>query len=159
MSSGAMVIHGIVEDARDQELAELRAENAELRADLQAAKDDGRRAKRDVDRAISALRTQLTPLYRALQAVFGEIDAAGVSDTPVHGVDARTAKIWDGWKEKLPGATARAIDALLLQREMSQQQLAIAVGISRQHASNIISKLNTTGLINKNGGRISLKSL
>lgn len=158
MSNGAMVIHGIVEDVRDQELAELRAENAELRADLQAAKDDGRRAKRDIERAVAALRTQLKPLHLALKAVFGEIDAIGGEDAP-KAVDSRTSKIWESWKDRLGPTCGKAIDALLLQNDMTQQQLAIAVGISRQHASNIISKLNTTGLINKNGGRISLKSL
>lgn len=143
------------------ELRELREENARLSIALKHANAEAAQARTDTNRALSALRKQLSPLYRAIQAVFGELDAAGVEDGtgPTQPVDARTAKIWESWKTRLGPTCGKAIDALLLQNDMNQQQLAIAVGISRQHASNIISKLNTTGLINKNGGRISLKQL
>jgi hypothetical protein len=67
--------------------------------------------------------------------------------------------VWENWKSRMPGAPAKVIDALLLHRDMSQQQLCIATGVPRGSMTNVISRLNRAGLISKNGGRISLKEL
>lgn len=67
-------------DERGREIAELRAENQRLARALEDANMRANRAREDADRALSALRRQLSPLYRALQAVFGELDAAGIAD-------------------------------------------------------------------------------
>lgn len=158
-----MVIHGTA-DTRDDQIAALRAEVRDLRGQLANAQADVEDAKREAAHALSALRKQLSPLYRALQAVFGELDAAGVredvsSSGGPAGIDSRVASVWAAWKEKLPGAPARIIDALLVHGDLNTTQLAIAAKMDKRTVNNAIYKMNTAGLINKNAGRFSLKPL
>jgi transcription initiation factor IIE alpha subunit len=89
------------------------------------------------------------------------MDAAGIEDAPAAapGGNARVTAVWESWKSRLGGGCAKVIDALLLHGEMNTQQLAIACGCNRNTIPNLILKLNRAGLINKNGGRFSLKPL
>ncbi len=149
-------------DHRDIELAELREENKKLARALQDANVRGDRAEEDTTRALSALRRQLKPLYSALQAVFGELDAAGVGDAPQpEGASAapRNQAVWEAWKKRLGGKPSQLIDALLLHGEMSSAQIAIAIQCHPNSVPQIVYKLNKAGLLNKNGGRFSLKQL
>lgn len=157
--SNAMVLHGEIEDERDRVIADLRDEIADLRTDLSNARATANRAKRDVEHAVSALRTQLTPLYRALQAVFGDMDAIGGSEAPASVGESKATAVWDSWKSKFPGKRAAVIDALLLHGEMSTQQLAIAIGSHRNNVPGFIKELNKAGLIRKNGRLYALKAL
>lgn len=150
-------------------LVELEREIRQLRRERDDALRAAERAREDADRALKALRRQLNPLYKALQAVFGELDAAGVSDEPTGApagataaasTDPRIAAVWTSWKSKLGGTVAKGIDALLLHGELDTGQLAIAAGLDRRTITNtVVFKLNQAGLINKNGGRFSLKAL
>jgi len=135
----------------------LHDEIRELRNQLVDARRDAAADKRQYTQSVSELRRQLTPLYRALGAVFGELDVLG--EDAAEPVNSRTEKVWQSWKDKMPGYPARIISALLLHSEMNTQQLAIAVGCNKQRISEGIVKLNKAGLINKNGGRFSLKTL
>lgn len=154
-------------EPRDLELDNLRAEKRRLERAVSDAEMRAARAREDADRALSNLRWQLGPLYRALQAVFGELDAAGVSDGPAaqtptstSAVETRVSVVWQSWKTKLGGTVAKGIDALLLHGDLDTQQLAIAAGVDKRTVTNtIVYKLNGAGLINKNGGRFSLKQL
>lgn len=143
------------------EIEELRAENRELRDELRVARNETAQAKRDGARAMGELRRQLGPLYKALQMVFGELDAAGVDEAPAASgsMNARTSAVWDNWKAKLPGRPAQIIDALMLHGEMNSTQLAIAIGIHRNNVPQLIFRLNKAGLIDKNGTKYSLKKL
>ena len=161
------LLEGIVEpnqDDRDGHIADLEADVRGLRDELRYAHAEAAKARRDAARAVGQLRQQLTPLYRALQAVFGELDAAGVEDAmPTSSAPtaptSRTAAIWESWKARMPGGPAKIIDALALQSDMNTQQLAIATGVHRNSIPAMIYKLNKAGLLNKNGGRFSLKAL
>ncbi len=120
-------------------------------------------AERHNVRAVGNLRRQLSPLYRALQQVFGEIDSVAPDDAPYgavssSGADARTQAIWDSWKRKM-GAASPVIDALLLQPGMTQTQIGIAIGRARSTVPALIYKLKNAGLIVKDGDRYSLKAL
>lgn len=168
IGDGSVIDIGI--DPRDQEIDALRQENRRLQRMVSDARVEAERAREDANRALARLRQQLGPLYRALQAVFGELDAAGVtepasatevsSSAAASGVDARVAAVWASWKTKLGGTVAKGIDALLLHGELDTGQLAIAAGVDRRTVTNtIVYKLNGAGLINKNGGRFSLKQL
>ena len=139
----------------------LQGENQLLREQLRTAQRELAAAKRESARALGELRRQLGPLYKALQMVFGELDAAGVDEAPAASgpVNTRTAAVWESWKNKLGVGAAKCIDALLLHGEMNTNQLSIATGYHRNTVPQYVSKLNTAGLINKNGGRFSLKSL
>jgi len=156
-------------DPRDDRIDDLDRQVARLRGDLSDARHELTRVREDSNRALTALRQQLSPLYRALQRVFGELDDAGVPDTPAPGSsqttaaaapgDPRVAAVWDSWKSRLSPACGKVIDALLLHGELNSVQIKVAARLGTSTVSDSISKLNKAGLINKNGGRFSLKSL
>lgn len=145
------------------EVAALKAENRDLRQQLLDARADATRSRRDLVQAVAALRKQLTPLYRSLQGVFGDMEAFGDAEpmTSAGGpIDGRVAAVWASWKNKLGGTVAKGIDALLLHGELDTAQLAIAAGLDKRTVTNtVVYKLHGAGLINKNNGRFSLKQL
>lgn len=141
---------------RNRQLQESEARVAELEGELAREKAKARQ----VERGAQQLRSVLTPLYRALGSVFGELDAMGVEENPAD-APAQTAKsaVWDSWKQKLGGKVAQAIDVLALHGEMNAKQLRLHLQCGNDYVYQVVSKLNTNGLINKNGGKISLKQL
>lgn len=111
-------------------------------------------------RGVANLRRQLQPLYSALQQVFGEIEGMDLEESPAVTRTPQKSAVWDDWKSKLGGAAAKIIDILHLHGELTQDQLRIHVGTSRmQTIYDAVSRLNKAGIINKNGGKISLKEL
>lgn len=162
-------LSGVIgDDPKDARIAEL---EHQVRGAIRQRDDailDARRAQEDANRALGMLRTQLGPLYRALQAVFGELDAAGVTDAgpgPVTYQDGPTSAapknvaVWDAWKAKLPPAVGKVIDALLTHGELSQAQIKVAAQMGTSTVSDSVYKLNKVGLIEKNGGKVRLKAL
>jgi len=157
----SLMLEGTV-DTSAETIADLEREVQDLKRQLRESRIERDRATAAAAAALTALRRQLTPLYRALQMVFGELDAVpddAPSSSSQPGGDARTTAVWDAWKERLGGQPAKVIGALQLHGEMNAQQIAIAIGCHRNTVPNIVSKLNRAGLINKNGGRYSLKTL
>lgn len=159
------MLEGTVMPDVDPELERLRAEVRRLQREASDAKLEAARAREDADRAMGMLRRQLSPLYRALQAVFGELDAAGVTDGPA-AAQAPTAPAgraidprWESWKEKMPGRPAEMIDLLLLHGDMSRNQMMAAMRAGKDVVRVTASRLNVAGLLSKNGGRFSLKQL
>ena len=152
-----LAIEGHVEDP---EVESLRAEIRSLRNELVRVRSDATRMTQESMRAFAMLRKQLAPLYHVLQAVFGELDAAGVGEEIGNGSgNPRVSAVWQSWKSRLGGRKAQVIDALLLHGEMNTTQLAIAIGCNRNTIPNLIFELNKAGLLNKNAGRFSLKQL
>lgn len=156
-----LMIEGQVEvvDDRDAKIADLELYVVQLQGEVSRAQREAAQARRETAAALAALRRQLSPLYKALQAVFGELDAAGVDESDAPTQQGQTSAVWESWKARLPGGPAKIIDALLVHREMNTQQLAIATGVHRNSIPAMIYKLNKAGVINKNGGRFSLKTL
>jgi hypothetical protein len=125
LGDGTVIDVGFDVDERDVQIETLRTENKRLQRALSDAELRADRAGEDANRALSMLRRQLGPLYRALQAVFGELDAAGVRDdvqaqpsAPGAPVASATDPRWESWKQKMPGRPAEMIDLLLLHGEM-----------------------------------------
>ena len=148
-------------DRTQQTIESLRRDNYMLGCQVEELREQLRQEKLkavSVGRGVTQLREILSPMFNGLKMVFGEIDAMGVVDAP-SAPDSRVAAIWSDWKQKFPGHPSRAIDALLLHGSMTQGQLRIAVGCATGTISNVVSILNRAGLINKNGGKISLKEL
>lgn len=157
------LLEGVVAELDEDGAEALRDEIRRLRAELTTERQETARVRRDTARALGTLRGQLTPLYRALQAVFGELDAAGV-DEPAAGSpgsgEPRLRAIWDSWKARLGPTCAKVIDALLLQPEMTNRQIAVAIGTGRiQTIYDAVAKMNKVSLLTKNGDRYSLKQL
>jgi hypothetical protein len=105
---------------------------------------------------LAELRVTLSPLYQALQMVFGHLDAMN-SSAPVP--DNSKREVWESWKQKLGGLTANAIDILFLHGPMNQTQLRIQLKCAQRSVQNVVAALNRAGLINKANGKISLKEI
>lgn len=158
-------------DPRAEKIDSLERQVAKLRGELSDARHELTRVREDSNRALTSLRQQLSPLYRALQRVFGELDDAGVLDgaTPAPIANApsppptsdggRVQAVWNAWKQKLNAPCGRIIDALLVHGEMNTTQLSVAAQMHKSNVSKAIQKLNEVSVINKNGGRFSLKQL
>jgi hypothetical protein len=163
MGADLVPFTGQSEDYRDADIAALKEQITRLRDELREAKADAATARREAAHALAALRKQLSPLYRALQAVFGELDAVGVDETPgasAPASNARVAAIWESWKGRLGPTCAKVIDALLLQPDMTNRQIAMAIGTGRiQTVYEAVTKMNKASLLTKNGDRYSLKQL
>jgi hypothetical protein len=146
-----------VVDTRDERIESLEDDVRRLRAELAAAKREASDARADAGRALSALRKQLNPLYLALQAVFGELDAAGLDDVSSGG-SMQSSAYWDDWKRRLGGSCAKVIDALLLGGEMSVKSITIAARMGQQTVYEATSKMGRAGILIRNGKKFSLKS-
>lgn len=110
-----------------------------------------------VERDNAILLKLLSPLYKGLRPVFGDIEpSAELSDDSVQ---PRNAGVWVAWKQRLTPNAGKIIDALLTHRELSSTQIAIATGIAGGNVAKYVWELNKAGLINKAGGKISLKQL
>ena len=141
---------------------ELRRKIAYLEAELTQSQAQLRGTKQELlvtSRGLAALRHQLEPLYNALRMVFGELDNAGVSGVETAGPSPRVASLWESWKSKLGGKQAEFIQALLEHGEMTAVQLKVATHTGTSTVPQVIYKLNHLGLINKQGGKYSLKEL
>jgi hypothetical protein len=154
-----LLLEGQVYD-RDQLIESMQDEIEQLRSDLIVARAESARAVQQANRAVAKLRTILSPLYGGLRELFGELDKFGGDEMVASPADdSRTKAVWENWKQKMPGNPAKIIDALLLHGEMNTQQVAIAIGLHRTSIPKLIYQLNQAGLINKNGGKFSLKKL
>jgi len=138
---------------------ELYQRNRQL-AEVEEALRQERGKNAMIEAGVAQLRTALSPLYQGLCRVFGEIDAMGVEISGVDsGMDPRKAAVWEDWKHKMPGIPARFIEALMLHGELTQTQLRLHAKCAQGSVAGVVSQLWKAGLINKNGGRISLKEL
>jgi hypothetical protein len=146
----------IPEGDESEDVEALHDEIHQLRDDLSAARRETSQAKRESARALAALRKQLSPLYQALQMVFGELDALP-ADEPVAQTVSRSA--WDEWKQRLGPSCAKVIDTLLLGGEMTITSICVAAKIGKRTAYTATSKMGQAGILLRNGGKFSLKKL
>jgi hypothetical protein len=151
------------ESALREQLQRVTAERDAMRARV----TELQRRVNQTDAPLAALRAKLQPFYELLQAVFGDLDLMDITAAPVATgssspapQSAAKSSVWDSWKQKFPGAPASIITALQQHGEVDTSQLMILIGTSRrQTVADAIYKLNNASLINKNGGRFSLKQL
>lgn len=144
----------------DPEIERLRVEVRRLGRELDDARREALRAREDADRALTMLRHQLGPLYRALQAVFGELDAAGIADAPVNlPGNNRVHSHWDEWKSRLGPNCAKVIDALLLGGKMNVKAIMTTAKLGRDSVYQATSKMGQAGIVVKDGSEFSLKKL
>lgn len=109
-------------------------------------------------RALTRLRSQLQPWYAALRTVFGELDEAGIEASEQVSASTGLSAKWEMMKAKLGGRQAEFID-LLKHGEMTAAQLRAAAHCDIRTAYSVIEKMKNAGLLNKNGGKFSLKEL
>jgi hypothetical protein len=156
--SSSLMLNALTTPPREESLQrELYQRNREL-AEAQEQLRLERLKTASIEAGVSELRTVLTPLYQALQHIFGEIGAMDIAEsTPP--MRAHLSSAWELWQQKLPGLPAKAIGVLLAHGELNRTQLRIQLGCATRSITDVVYKLNQAGLINKNGGKISLKQL
>lgn len=142
---------GVVESLQ-RELYQRNQQLAEAQEELRLE----RQKTAAIEQGVSQLRDILFPLHNGLKKMFGELDAMGGSATAA---TPRVSAAWEQWKQKLSGHPAKAIDALMVHGAMTQTQLRILIGCANGSIAGVVCTLNKAGLINKSGGKISLKEL
>lgn len=150
--SNTLLLNGEVEDAGFDEIQSLNERILELEGELRVARLQAANAKRDATLAMGNLKKQLSPLYRALQQVFGELESVGIED----GGSPQTNARWESWKKRMPGRPAEFIDLLLVHGTMSVKQFMAAAHLGQNTVYGIVSKLGQAGVVSNNGGRYSL---
>lgn len=134
---------------------ELFNRNRQL-AEAEEALRQERQKNAVIEQGVIELRQVLTPLYSALQHIFGEVTAMGIGEMAS---SPKASAVWESWKQKLSSAEGKAIDALLLHGEMTVPQLRIHIGCATRTAQNVASALSGKGLAVRQGGKIRLKEL
>lgn len=143
-------------DDRDQTIADLRQENKNLESSCQHLETLLAQEKRRAEGAVRKLRTQLSPLYGALQALFGDMDEIGGEEAGGSGPAAK----WDAIKSKMPPRHRECIDLLLLQGKMRRTQIASALKMDYSNCTkNVIRALLRAGWLVANGNELMLKQL
>jgi chromosome segregation ATPase len=152
-----MVLSGIPSSQSQVESLqrELFNRNRQLAEAEESLRQERNRAN-SMEQGVAALRVQLRPLHQALLMVFGEIDSMDVESAAPQ---TKNSAAWEQWKTRLGGATARAIDALMVHGEMNQTQLRIILGCATRTVTNVVAALNQAKLIDKRDGKIRLKEL
>lgn len=160
------LIEGDVMDEKDTRIAVLEQEIDDLRDELRMAKAALRVEKDEAGRAVAGVRRVLSPMFNAMKQLFGEMDAIGGVDeaqgpSAAAVGDNRVRGVWEEWVHKLGvgSAPARVVEALLTHGELSVVQLKVVGKMANQTVYGATSKLNRLGLLNKNGGKYSLKKL
>lgn len=145
----------ILHDDRDTIIAGLREQLRQTREELAQERSKGGQ----VERGAQALRTVLTPLYGALQHIFGETEAMGLPEAQPTAHAPKKNAAWDSWKERLSGPAGKMIDVLMIHGSLTADQLRIHLGFATRTCYNIIGELSRAKLIEKNSGKVSLKEL
>lgn len=141
----------ILHDDRDTIIAGLREQLRQAREELAAERSKGS----GVEEGVAQLRAALLPLKDGLDRIFGILPASELPSV----ASPRKSAAWESWKSKLGGKAAEAIDVLMLHGEMNAVQLRLHLQCGKDYVYNVISQLHKAQLINKNGGKISLKEL
>lgn len=136
------LLEGDVLDADDSalELGRLREELGRVSRERDALRAENVRLRQrvnQVDAPVAQLRQTLEPLYRALQAVWGEIEVIDPQTVPATAVGGNAqpqkhSAVWESWKAKMGGAAAKVITALQEHGEATSQQLTILCHIQRK---------------------------
>lgn len=108
-----------------------------------------------LEKSYQADRDKLGNLLHTLRSIFGG-DGAPVAASTATAPPSEAA--WRMWKERLPGACPKVIDALLIQ-PLTATQLIAATKTSHSTVQRAINVLENNALIEKDGARIRLKRL
>jgi len=152
---------------REAELGPLRDRIEELEADLRKMRQERDKARAEglaAISAISALRDQLSGLYRAMKAIFGEIELVSplAASVPVPENGAATpspqAGRWTNLLNKLGGHRASFIQALVDFGPSTASQIRAAMGITRMPTVyDTAHQLMKLGVVVKKGEAYALK--
>lgn len=172
--SKQLALEGPVIESPRVDIEKLRADLSRAIAERDEFEAQLLKAKRTGDRVIEAtalLRQHLEPFYRYMQVIFGDMDeivppsfsspasSPGVQ-TNAPGMDARTAAVWESWKQNMPGVPADIITALLSHPRANAAQLKVLCKRDVKTIYNAIKRMKAAGLVIKaSDGKFELKQL
>jgi hypothetical protein len=152
-------------EVRQDDAVRLKREIAGLEQELEevkAERDQLKQASADSIQAIRALRKLLDPFHTVLRMIYGEISRIDVGQIGVESNGNNSASVlspkWQMLKTKLGGRQAEFID-LLQHGPMTAAQLRAAAHCDIRTAYSVIERMKAGGLLDKNGGKFSLKDL
>jgi hypothetical protein len=151
------------------EIERLQRENRQLQKTINDLEEQLRKQKKEIQRAqlaVQNLQTVLTPFRRAVQMIFGEIEAAGVPDigdqaTPAtaHSSYGPQDAKWQPWIAKWQGTKkAVVIQTLLDHGPLTRTQLRSATESGWSTIDAITAQLQNLGLITKENEKWTLKN-
>jgi hypothetical protein len=160
------LLNGEVVDS-EAESQPLRDRIEQLEADLRKMRQERDKARSEGLSAISAvqaLREQLSGLWRALRAIYGEIDLVAEPEpqvSPSLGRESvpsspQTGR-WQALMTKLGGLKAQFIQALLDFGPSTVTGIRAATGMSKQSVYNTANDLSKLGLITRKGSEYALR--
>lgn len=155
----------LLESPEPSETDVLKQRIEELESQLQDAEQRVREAQQKglvASRATVEIRRQLSPLYSAMKALFGELDSFSEAAPEQSASGPLSADRYAPWKAKFRGKAADMIDALMkYEGGLNRRQLAKLSGMAYPSGgfNDNIFKLHNAGLIEKNGDIIRLKRL
>lgn len=146
-------------DHRDRIIASLEQENRELKEQIEEMRLETQQANKAIEQGVGELRRVLLPLHQAMRLVFGEIERIAPNENAAapSAPSARNSDKWESWKRKLGGKAGEFITELLVHGEMTAQQLMVATKCGQKTMYRTIAELNKAQVLNKNGGKFSLK--
>jgi hypothetical protein len=141
----------------------LRRKIARLEGELQDSQDalqDERKRSANGFRAQARLKQSLQPFYQALQMIFGDLEDVEVEPTgeSAAATGPISERAYQAWKERLPPACGKIIDALLVQ-PLTITQISSMCKMHYDTASKALGILSKNGLIQKNGNLNQLRRL
>lgn len=156
MSPGELAIRGERIYTED-DVASLHRKIQRLEGDLRLKMDQLEQSEARTtiaQRVLSRLRKQLQPQYESLQALFGELDQAGAVAESVVGTAGQPipASRYDAWKQRLPPACGKVIDALLTQ-PLTQSQLETYCKMHFNTVRNSLLTLKSNSIVEKDSDK------
>jgi CheY-like chemotaxis protein len=121
-----------------------------LKNEVEALHEELDQLRQDCERD----RNQLSSILQGLRTVFG-----GGQVESVPAASATSQPKWEAQKRLFPGRPADLIDLLLTRPNMNTTEIATALRSDPRTITKVIFILNKAGLIDKNGGRFSLKQI
>lgn len=158
-------------DELAEEVESLRLQVKGLKQELRDANDALEAAKNQSSASVKALkviRNVFEGQHRALQIVFGELDAAGIeADSAAPGTPVSSAQsslgppnpaAYNAWKQQLPPGCGKIIDALIVQ-PLSQKQMTTVCKMHYDTVGKYLKMLSANSLVNHDGRLYRLNRL
>lgn len=163
-----LMLEGLIQSPQDDSeglLQEWRREKQQFEEEILRLRhelDEANAQNEKLERSIRGLRQQLSPLHRALRAVFGEIELAigeemrAASEapnlSPANSGDPR----WESFKRTFSGCGAEIIDALLAHQQMTLSQLSTLLKRHYDTVKGAAAKLQKAGAVVRDGTMLRL---
>jgi type II secretory pathway component PulJ len=169
MSSKPLLLEGEDRGQRDFQayIASLREEVNGLLRQLDDTRAQLVEARGEADlyrRIVNDLRQVLNPLYTGLRQIYGHMEGipgpqGSAGSTGSSSISDAKRQVWQEWIQKLPGARANFISALLTHKEMNAKQLRVVMKCRIETVYDAAKALYKLGLIEKRGTNYALKDL